>query len=164
MEELYAKAVLAAYGFIPQEEYFAMLHERFYNNSKDEILLDLECLNSIWEHIHYLDEQKLNIKAVAEYILRYLNCTLKAATDVEGFSNKTYLLWQGLSELMEQDELPWALLYIGDVFDYLPQENAEAEFIKEFNKILCEFGIEPEREYKEYTTKKKSFIKRILGK
>ncbi len=164
MEKLYVKAVLAAYEFIPREEYFEVLHERYYNDSGNKILFELECLNGIWEHIHYLDERKLNFRTVTTHILRHLNCVLKEATDVEDFPNKTYLLWQGFSEHMEQGEIPWALLYIGDVFDYLPQENAEAEFIKEFNKILCEFGIEPERECNEAPSERTSKLKMQMKK
>lgn len=117
MEELFAYAVLLYEGIIPKEDYQYKLDKLFLENSFDDILLELEYMQDMQEHILYIranfDYNNFNHDIFGRTLMKKLK-EYYENVEIQAFADRMWLLWETLPGNIQEEEPFHTLSYIDE--------------------------------------------------
>lgn len=117
MNELLAYAVLLCEGIVSDKVFNDRLDEIFLRDPKDEMLLELECMENAEKAAASLrarfDYGKLDKALFGRAVMKELNEYHRICGTTERFGKKMYLLWESLPGCV-QDEEPFSILTYAD--------------------------------------------------
>lgn len=107
MEELFVYAVLLYNKIIPKEEYQHKLDKLFLENPFDDVLLELEYMQDIKEHILYIrtnfDYNNFNHDIFGKILMKKLK-EYYENVEIQVFADRMWLLWKTLPDNIQEEE------------------------------------------------------------
>ncbi|MCI8408674.1 MAG: hypothetical protein HFJ09_05305 [Lachnospiraceae bacterium] len=137
MEELFTYAILFDEGLISKDDYQHKLDKLFLENPFDDVLLDLEYMQNIQEHIPYIranfNYNNFNHNVFGRTLMEKLK-EYYENVEIHTFADRMWLLWESLPGNIQDEEPFHTLSYADDWGDEVQAKEIYENMLNYYNR------------------------------